>query len=110
MKEFTYRKQIRVSTPDLIAAKAGKKRCTIRLGKVSVAEPEIYLTDGKDRARVRITEIDHSKTFGALSQREVEGEGFNTKTDLESDLRKYYRGVAEGDSVSIIWFEVLTSP
>jgi hypothetical protein len=75
---FTYRKQIKVSTEDLLAARAGKKTCTIRLGTVDVAQPEIDLTDGRESSRVRVTHIDHSKTLGELSEREVKGEGFAT--------------------------------
>jgi hypothetical protein len=108
MKRFTYRRQIKVSTADLNAALAGRKRCTIRAGIADVDGTELDLTDGRVRARVRIREVDHSKTLALLSDREVGGEGFRTKEELERDLRQYYKTLRPDDPLTVIWFELVT--
>jgi hypothetical protein len=107
MKRFTYRRRIKVSTGDLNAALAGRKTCTIRAGIANVDGTELDLTDGRSRARVRIREVDHTKTLALLSDREVGGEGFDTKEELERDLRQYYRSLRADDPLTVIWFEVI---
>jgi hypothetical protein len=62
MSQFTYRKQIRVSKEDLQSALAGRKRCTIRAGIANVEGDEVFLSDGQSRAKVKVTNVDHSKT------------------------------------------------
>ncbi len=108
MKRFTYRRQIKVSTADLDAALAGRKTCTIRAGIADVDGTELDLTDGRARTRVRIREVDHSKTLALLSDREVGGEGFRTKEELERDLRQYYKTLRPDDPLTVIWFELVT--
>jgi hypothetical protein len=105
---FTYRKQIKVSTEDLLAARAGRKTCTIRLGTVNVAQPEIDLSDGRDSTRIRVTTVDHSKRFGDLGDREVKGEGFATRQELEADLKRYYRAIEDEALITVIWFEIVS--
>ena len=105
---FTYRKQIKVSTEDLLAARAGRKTCTIRLGAVDVAQRELHLTDGRESARIRITDVDHSKRLRDLGEREIKVEGFATKEELEGDLRRYYRTISNEAVVTVIWFEVVS--
>jgi hypothetical protein len=109
MKRFTYRRQIKVSTGDLSAAVDGRKTCTIRAGIADVEGAELDLTDGRMRARVRIREVDHSKTLALLSDREVNGEGFHTKEELERDLRQYYKTLRPDDPLTVIWFEMVRS-
>ena len=106
LKQFIYRKQIRVSSGDLQSALARRKTCTIRAGLAEVNGSEIELTDGQNRARVKITGVDHS-TLAQLSEREVAGEGFCTKQELERDLRQYYRTLKASDPLTVIWFEVI---
>lgn len=107
MKRFTYKRQIKVSSADLKAALAGRKRCTIRAGVADVHGAELDLTDGRSRTRVRICEVDHSKTLALLTEREVGGEGFATKAELERDLRQYYRTLGPNDPLTVIWFEIV---
>jgi hypothetical protein len=107
LRKIIYRGAIRVSSEDLAAAKAGRKTCTIRRGAASVLGPEIDLTDGRDRARVRVVATDISKSLGELTEREVQGEGFHSQEELTADLRKYYRDLSDEDRVTVIWFEVL---
>jgi hypothetical protein len=90
-----------------MAARIGKKTCTIRLGTAGVEGREIDLTDGRERIRVRITRVDTSKTFGKLGEEEVKGEGFGTRDELLNDLRSYYRNLSEERPVTVIWFEVI---
>jgi len=105
MREFVYRNRIRVSTDDLAAARAGKKTCTIRLGRASVAGTAITLTDGREQLRVQVLRTDTSKTFGQLGDVEASGEGFASIAELEADLRRYYRRIQADDPVTVIWFE-----
>ena len=107
MRDLIYKRQIRVSSEDLRAVQDGRKLCTIRLGTASVASPQVDLTDGHNRTRVRIIQVDSSKTFGGITDREIRGEGFNTQDELEADLRKYYRGLTPDSPITVIWFEVL---
>jgi hypothetical protein len=107
MREMTYRNQIKVSSQDLQAALAGRKTCTIRAGLANVAADEIDLTDGQARARVKVVEVDTSKKFGELTQREVVGEGFATREELQQDLLQYYRALRADDPLTVIWFELL---
>jgi hypothetical protein len=107
MKTFVYRGTIKVSRDDFQAAVEGQKKCTIRLGTAAVEGPEINLSDGARTARVRIVNIDTSKTFAGLTDAEIGGEGFTTREELETDLRKYYRSLQPDQRVTVIWFEVL---
>jgi hypothetical protein len=107
VKEFVYRRQIRVSKDDLVAAKAGRKNCTIRLGRMTVEGTEIDLTDGRERARIRILETDTAKTLAQLTLREVMGEGFSSLDELTADLRRYYPHARGNDPVTVIWFEMI---
>jgi len=107
MREFVYRNRIRVSTNDLASARTGKKTCTIRLGRASVAGTDLTLTDGREQLRVRVLRTDTSKTFGQLGAAEANGEGFSSVAELEADLRTYYRRIQADDPVTVIWFERL---
>jgi hypothetical protein len=75
---------------------------------IDVDGPEIYLTDGRQKAKVRITEVDNSKNFGQLGEREIKGEGFSTKQELEADLRRYYRNLCNDEPVTVIWFQLVS--
>lgn len=105
-RHIRYRGEIKVSPSDLQAARAGRKVCTIRLGTASVAGENIDLTDGRSRLRVAVTRIDTSKRFGQLGIDEAKGEGFNSITELRSDLARYYRNLDDQQPVTIIWFAV----
>ena len=107
MRRFTYRRQIRVSGSDLQAAVAGKKTCTIRAGVVDVEGRDVFLTDGRTRAKIHVTDIDQSKTLASLGDREVFGEGFAKRAELEADLKRYYRKLGPDDPLTVIWFELI---
>ena len=68
--------------------------------------PEIDLTDGRRRIRIRITRVDTSKSFGELGPEEARGEGFETAEQLQADLRGYYRKLDVGQPMTVIWFEL----
>lgn len=110
MSDFAYKREIKVSGADLEAARAGKKVCTIRRGIASVRNDRIDLTDGQSRLRVRITRIDTSKKFGQIGMEEARGEGFESVSELRSDLRKYYRNMDEDHPVTVIWFALEDAP
>jgi len=107
VRKIVYKGAIRVSSEDLAAAKAGRKTCTIRRGTASVLGSEIDLTDGRDRARVRVVSTDASKSLRDLTEREVRGEGFRDRDELTADLRNYYRDLSDDDRLTVIWFELL---
>src|SRR5262245_57877611 len=107
-ESFMYRDHLQVSRADLVAASEGRKTCTSRRGIAGVASPEIDLTDGRDRLRVRIVKIDLSKTLANLGDAEVRGEGFRETAELEADLRRYYRDITMETPLTIIWFEPLS--
>lgn len=108
-RQFTFRSSIKVSSQDLAASRAGKKTCTIRLGVVSVASRFLDLTDGRERLKIEIVNVDNSKTFGQLSMKEAAGEGFSSVADLETDLRQYYRNLTADKPITILWFKLATS-
>ena len=104
-REFTYRGRIKVSSSDLQLAMIGKKRCTIRLGKIGVAGRQINLTDGKDVLPVRITGVDTSRTFVQLNDQDARDEGFDSRAELIADLRQYYRAIDDQQPITVIYFD-----
>ncbi len=105
-RSFTYHGRIKVSTSDLRLAREGRKRCTIRLGKVGVASDTIALTDGKESLQVRITSIDNARLFKDLTDQDAILEGFTSKTELEDDLKHYYGGIDPLQPITVIHFEI----
>jgi len=105
---FVYSKVIKISRGDMSLLRAGKKKCTIRLGSASVATPEINMSDGRTSVLVRITDVDNARTFEQLTDDDAHAEGFATRDELISDLRKYYPRASPSDPVTIITFEPVT--
>ena len=106
-REFTYRRQIKVSRSDLAAAEEGRKTCTIRLGVAHVDEPTINLTDGANSLRVKIASVS-TERFRDLSEGHARCEGFRTVEELWADLRTYYPQIDADQPVTIIRFERFT--
>jgi len=95
-----------VSRGDMALLRAGKKKCTIRIGNASVANPQINVSDGRTSVLVRITDVDNSRTFEQLTDEDAHNEGFSTRDELISDLRKYYPRAKPTDPVTVIRFEL----
>lgn len=85
---------------------AGRKTCTIRLGKIGVDGETILLSDGRRELRVRILRIDDRKVFRDLSDSDVLCEGFHNLKELEADLRQYYGNIAPEQPVTVIHFRM----
>ncbi|SRR5258708_27588347 len=104
-RKLVYTNVIKISREDMALLRAGKKKCTIRMGNASVSRPEINVSDGRISVLVRITGIDSSRTFGQLTDEDAHAEGFSTRDELISDLRKYYPRAGPDDQVTVISFE-----
>lgn len=102
-REFTYRNRIKVSTDDLLAAKAGRKTCTIRLGIAHVVGETVDLSDGRDSLKVHIHSVS-TETFRNLSIEHAHCEGFETVDELRRDLEAYYSQIDPDQPVTIIRF------
>ena len=85
--------------------RAGKKKCTVRLGTVSVASEEILMSDGRNSVPIRILKVDTSRCFGELTDQDAIAEGFQDRQELRNDLKKYYPRVSDTDLVTVIYFE-----
>ena len=105
-RRFVYTNVIKVSRGDMALLRTGKKKCTIRMGNASVANPQIKMSDGRISVLVRITDIDNRRTFEQLTDKDAHDEGFSTRDELMSDLRRYYPRAKPSDPVTVIRFEL----
>src|ERR1035437_6936067 len=103
--KFVYSKVIKISRDDMRLLRAGKKKCTVRVGNASVAGPEIIMSDGRSSARIRILSVDNNRTFSQLTLQDALAEGFASRDELEKDLRRYYPRVQPSDPITVIYFE-----
>lgn len=105
--DFVYRGRIKVSSQDLFLLKSGRKKCTIRKGTVGVAGPEIYVTDGRQKIKVKVLQVDTGRCFGQITEQDALDEGFQTKEDLIQDLKRYYGPFNPDQPMTVIYFEPL---
>jgi hypothetical protein len=105
----TLSERIKISRTDMKLFLAGRKKCTIRIGIVKVSSEMLMLTDGRRTVPIRVTNVDDSRRFGDLNDRDAHDEGFQSVAELIADLRQYYPRAAPGDAVSIIYFEQVES-
>jgi hypothetical protein len=106
VRKFVYTDVIKVSRGDMALLKAGKKKCTIRMGNASVANAQIDMSDGRSSVPVRITDVDNSRSLEQLTDQDAHDEGFSTRDELISDLHKYYPHAKPTDPVTVIRFEI----
>ncbi len=106
-RAYTYHGRIKISRADMELLRQGRKRCTIRLGIVSVATPEILMTDGRVNVLVRILKVDCARCLGDLTDQDAQDEGFRTREELLQDLKKYYPQAKSNDPITVIYFEAL---
>jgi len=106
-RAFTYQGRIKVSSRDLALARSGRKTCTIRLGKLDVAQDVIYLSDGRDKLKVRILKVDNSRIYGDLTDQDAIMDGLESKMQLDEDLRRFYGEIDPNQPITIIQFKPL---
>jgi len=104
-RQFVYRNRIKISREDMALLRAGRKKCTIRLGRNSVASAQIMVTDGANSVPVRIINVESDRCVKDLTDREALAEGFQTRDELIKDLEKYYRRLDPEQPITIIYFE-----
>ena len=105
-REFIYHSSIRVSDADLQAAKLGRKVCTIRKGLASVARAATRLQSRNDSVGINVDRIEKGVRFGDLTEIHAKAEGFNTLSELQADLRQYYRNLTQDTIMTVIWFHI----
>lgn len=104
---FTYGGMINVNSKDLALAKAGKKTCTIRLGKLGVAREFVYLSDRRNRLKVRVLKVDNSRVYSELTDQDAIMDGLESKQKLDEDLKKFYGLIDQKQPMTVIYFQVL---
>ncbi len=107
-RRYTYSGSIKISRDDMKLLRAGRKRCTIRLGLATVATPEIKMSDGRTSVFVRIVRVDATRRLKELTDTDARDEGFSTREELLRDLRQYYPRATDNDQITVIYFEPIT--
>jgi len=86
---------------------SGKKRTTIRLGKLRVKYNELIVHGGgRPVAKVRVTNVVYKRVY-ELTDEDAKKDGFKNKDELLEALRRMYGDFSENDYVTIIEFEVV---
>ncbi len=85
----------------------GRKKATIRLGKVIPKYDEVIIHSwGRPVAKAKITKVTY-KRVRELTDDDARKDGFRSKDELLRELRHVYGRVRPDDLVTIIEFEVL---
>lgn len=82
----------------------GKKKTTIRYGYVFLTDNYIPLVSNSRTLRVRITKIDYSKKYGDLDEKDAKQDGFNSLSELKSQMERFYPSISANDPITIISF------
>ena len=86
---------------------SGKKRATIRLGKVIPKYNEVVIHSwGRPIAKAKITKVIYKKVR-ELTDEDARKDGFSSKEELMNELRNVYGSVKPDDLVTIIELEVI---
>jgi len=86
---------------------SGRKRTTIRLGRVHVKHNELIIHGGgRPVAKVRVTNIVY-KRVSELTDEDAVKDGFRNRKELLEALRQMYGEFRDDDYVTIIEFEVI---
>ena len=89
------------------AIRTGKKRATIRLGRVDVRSREVLIhAGGKIIAKAIIKNVVY-KRVKELTDNDARIDGLNSREELINELGSYYGNIRDNDIVSIIEFEVV---
>ncbi len=91
----------------------GKKRATIRIGKVEVRAKEFYIhSGGRIIAKAELESVEYKKVRD-LTDEDARLDGFKNKEELIEELKSYYGKLSDDDIVTIIKFrvkEILNKP
>ena len=86
---------------------SGKKRATIRLGKVIPKYNEVIIHSwGRPIAKAKITKVTY-KRVRELTDEDAKKDGFNNREELMEELRRVYGNVKSNDLVTIIELEII---
>lgn len=86
---------------------SGRKRTTIRLGRVRVKYNELIIHGGgRPVAKVRVTNVVY-KRVSELTDEDAVKDGFGSREELLEALRHMYGEFRDNDYVTIIEFEVI---
>lgn len=103
-RNFTYRGKIKLTSSDLDLAVEGRKTCTIRLGKLSVSQRSILLTDGHREIPVEITQVDDLRLYEQLTDEDAIRDGLESKAHLDEDLKRFYGKIDPKQPMTVIHF------
>lgn len=106
-RSFTYRDKIKLTSRDLDLALSGRKTCTIRLGKLSVAKKRLVLTDDTRTVPVEILRVDSDQTYENLTDQDAMMDGLDSRAQLDADLRRFYGTVDPKQPMTLIHFRLL---
>ncbi len=87
----------------------GTKTSTIRYGFVFVSNECLRLCSSGKAVTVRILAVDYSKTLGSLTEADAQQDGFATLVQLQSEMKRFYPEIVEGDPVTIFRFAKVES-
>lgn len=93
-----------VASEYLRAVRAGKKRSTIRKGRVAVKEGLALITARGDFEPVNILES-RSTRLSCVTEEEAERDGFESLEDLRVAMARHYTKISDTTWVTIIRFE-----
>ncbi len=86
---------------------SGRKKATIRLGKVKVKYNELIVHGGgRPVAKIRVTNVVYKKVR-ELTDEDAQKDGFKSLRELLEALRKVYGNLSPDDVVTIIEFDVV---
>ena len=105
-RRFTYKSQIKISSSDMSLLQEGRKKCTVRVGIIDVIGKDLFMTDGKQRVKIRIIEVDNHRVYRELTNQNALDEGFSSLEELQKDLSKYYGIIDPEQPVTVIRFEI----
>jgi hypothetical protein len=103
-RRFTYRNQIKISPSDMSLLQDGRKKCTIRVGIIDIDGTDLFMTDGKQQVKIRVSEVDNHRVYRELTIQDAVDEGFSSLEDLQKDLTKYYGKIDPEQPMTVIRF------
>lgn len=87
----------------LTLVRLGRKTSTIRRGIRNPGLGPAVLTSGIDKVPVVITGVRHIK-FNSLTEADARSDGFDSLSELDAVLRRFYPGMTETDPVTVVYF------
>lgn len=88
----------------LSAVRTGKKRSTIRKGRIAVKEGLILLTARGDFEPVNVLECRHTR-MSCITEEEAKRDGFEDLDKLRAAMERHYSRISDNSWVTVIGFE-----